>query len=137
MFGLAKRQKDFFDEFFEDFTSFPKLQSSSFMKTDIKELDHGYELMIEMPGFDKEDIKVSVDQGYLVVEATHQSEKETESDKNTYIKQERYYGFMKRSYYIGDINLDDVKGSFDKGILTLNIPKNTPKLPEKKYLEIK
>ncbi len=137
MFGLTKRQKDFFDEFFEDFTSFPKLQSSSFMKTDIKELDHGYELMIEMPGFDKEDIKVSVDQGYLVVEATHQSEKETESDKNTYIKQERYYGSMKRSYYIGDINLDDVKGSFDKGILTLNIPKNTPKLPEKKYLEIK
>lgn len=73
------------------------------MKTDIKETDNAYTFLIDLPGFKKEDIKVSIERCYLVVLAISSSE--IEDKKDNYIRRERSYGSMTRSYYVGDVAL--------------------------------
>ena len=136
---LMPRRNDFdlWDDFFND-PFFSSRKEMKLMKTDIREKDDKYLLDIDLPGYSKEDIKISVDDGYLTVFAKKEESKE-ESEKGSYIKKERYSGECQRSFYIGDnIEAEDVKASFKNGILTLDIPKkeDQEKLPEKKYVEI-
>lgn len=135
MMSLFKRDRDFFDSLFDDFnfTPFVKVET---MKTDIKESEKAYEVHVELPGFDKKDVKVSVDNGYLVVEAERKFEPEEEKS-GKYIKRERHYGMMKRSFYIGDVSMDTIEGSFNQGVLKLTIPKEIKRIETKKYLELK
>ena len=67
MLSLFKKDRDFFDSLFDEFRVAPFGNDVS-MRTDIKENEHGYELAIEMPGFDKQD-KVILEEGHLMVEA--------------------------------------------------------------------
>ena len=111
--------------------------AGNLMKTDIKELDNGYELEIDLPGFKKDEIKAELNNGYLTVSAA----KGLKEDKKTgkYIRRERYAGACQRSYYVGeDITEEDIKASFEHGILTLFVPKKEakPAVEEKKYISI-
>ena len=111
--------------------------AGNLMKTDIKELDNGYELEIDLPGFKKDEIKAELNNGYLTVSAA----KGLDEDKKTgkYIRRERYAGACQRSYYVGeDITEEDIKASFEHGILTLFVPKKEakPAVEEKKYISI-
>lgn len=127
---------DLFDPFFNDFFGLDRnVRRNEVMKTDIIDHDDSYEMKIDLPEIKKEDIKMSLDNGYLTIEA--KVEKNTdENDK--YIRKERYYGEYERSYYVGDnITENDIDAKLQDGVLTLNIKKTEPKLPEKKYIEIK
>ena len=135
MLSLLRRDRDFFDSLFDELKVSP-FNQDVFMRTDIKENDKGYILAIELPGFEKNDVHVSLDNGYLMVEAERKSESNNHDKDGKFIKRERYYGIMKRSFYVGPIDLSDIKGSFDKGLLTLEIPKESKKIETKKYLEI-
>lgn len=110
------------------------------MLTDIKESDKGYELEMELPGFKKEEIKASLENGYLIISAEkglEQDEKDKEGKK--YIRRERYTGSCQRAFYIGDeIEQGDIKASFKHGILRLDIPKKQPKpqVEENKFISI-
>ena len=140
--------KDMFDDFFgfpfyddKDFKKMEKKlyghREKNLMKTDVKESDSGYELEMDLPGFQKEDVKVSLENGYLTVSAVKESGDETESGK--YIRRERYSGACQRSFYIGeDVEQEDIKGEFKHGILKLSIPKTEakPAIEEKKYITI-
>ena len=117
--------------------------AGNLMKTDIKELDNGYELEIDLPGFKKDEIKAELNNGYLTVSAAKglDEDKEDKEDKKTgkYIRRERYAGACQRSYYVGeDITEEDIKASFEHGILTLFVPKKEakPAVEEKKYISI-
>lgn len=114
--------------------------AGNLMKTDIKELDNGYELEIDLPGFKKDEIKAELNNGYLTVSAAKGFDEDKE-DKKTgkYIRRERYAGACQRSYYVGeDITEEDIKASFEHGILTLFVPKKEakPAEEEKKYISI-
>ena len=127
---------DLFEDVFGD--SFFKEHESQFMKTDIREKDNKYLIDIDLPGYEKENIKIDVEDGYLTIQATTDTESE-EEEKGKFVRKERYTGSCSRSFYIGeDIRSEDIKASFKKGILTLEIPKfdEQKKLPEKKYIEI-
>ena len=111
--------------------------AGNLMKTDIKELDNGYELEIDLPGFKKDELKAELNNGYLTVSAAKGLDEDKE-DKKTgkYIRRERYAGACQRSYYVGeDITEEDIKASFEHGILTLFVPKKEakPAVEEKKY----
>ena len=110
------------------------------MKTDIKEYDNGYELVMDLPGFTKDEIKVSLENGYLTISAAKGLDKDEEDKKNgTYIRKERYAGACERSFYVGeDVTQSDIKGEFKHGILTLNIPKKEakPAVEGKQYIAI-
>ena len=110
------------------------------MLTDIKESDNGYELEMDLPGFKKEEIKASIENGYLIISAEKGLEKdEKESEGKKYICRERYTGSCQRAFYVGDdIEKDDIKASFKHGILHLDIPKKQPKpqVEENKFISI-
>jgi len=135
MLSLWKRDRDIFDSLFDEF-KLPLTQNGNLMRTDIKETDHSYQLHVEMPGFKKEDVKVSIDDGYLTIEAERQSDEKDEKD-GKFLRRERYSGVIKRRFYVGQVKLDDLHGEFVDGILKLDIPKETKQLTSKKYLELK
>ena len=108
------------------------------MKTDIKEKKDKYLIDIELPGYEKENIKIDVEDGYLTVHAEIDSNKE-EKDEGKFVRKERYMGSCSRSFYVGDeVKSEDIKASFKNGMLKLEIPKKEEQkeLPEKKYVEI-
>ncbi len=109
------------------------------MKTDIKEMENGYELMIDLPGFKKEEVRAALENGYLTISAEKSLDKE-EEEKETgrYIRRERYSGSCTRSFYVGEgLTQQDIKGEFKHGILTLFVPKKEAKaITESKYISI-
>ena len=109
------------------------------MKTDIKEKGDSYILEMDLPGFKKDEIQVSLENGYLTVQAARGVDKD-EQEKKTgrYIRQERYAGACERSFYVGDdLTQDDIKGEFHHGVLKLTIPKKEAKpAVESKYISI-
>lgn len=128
-----------FDNFMDDM--FPESGRKTFktmpsiMRTDIKETEDQYVLSVELPGFNKEDVKLSLKDGYLNISATAQNEEEEEKD-GKFLRRERYTGAMTRSFYVGeDITEEDVKAKFGNGVLTLSLPKEAPKkIEEPKYI---
>jgi HSP20 family molecular chaperone IbpA len=98
------------------------------MITDIKEYDDKYQLDMELPGFTKDDVKVELKEGYLVINAERNENNEEKDEDVKFIRKERYYGKMSRRFYVGkDMTKEDIKARFANGVLTMDIPK----LPEK------
>ena len=112
--------------------------AKALMKTDIRQTENGYELDIDLPGFKKEDIKAHVENGYLTVQASKGLDKETKDKKGEFIRRERYSGQCSRSYYVGEsITEADIHAKYEDGILHLTLPKKeTPTIPEKRYISI-
>ncbi len=123
---------DFFGDAFDDFFR-PLFYDEKFdsMKTDIKETANAYELDVEMPGFDKEDISIDVDNGYMTIRAEKKEKEESGKEEHRYVRKERSVS-CQRSYYIGDTEESDIKAKYDKGILTVTLPKKEEKKPEGK-----
>lgn len=135
---LSRRNNDlgfgFFDEVFDDFFKpnfFGAKQSA--MKTDIKELENGFDIAIDMPGFDKKDIELTLQNGYLKVEARRE---ENQNDEDNFVRRERSYSCA-RTYYVGEaIKEEDVKAKYNNGTLELFVPKKQKELPQKKNIQI-
>ncbi len=125
---------DFFDRAFDEFFK-PAFfgGAPSVMKTDLKETEKEYELAIDMPGYEKSDINLTLDNGYLTVTAKRE---EKEEEKDSYVKRERSFS-CSRSYYVGDaVTEDDVKAKYVNGTLMLNVPKKEKFVPERKQISI-
>ena len=137
MMLMPRRDYDLFgDDFFGD--DFFKPEKNTLMKTDIKETDNSYILDIDLPGYKKEDIKVELNDGYLLIHA-HTSNEVKDEKKGKFVRRERFTGECSRSFYVGeDIKEDEITASFKNGILNLEVPKVSPeeKKSEKKYIEI-
>ena len=137
MMLIPRDNFDLFDDIFTD--PFFKRNDNKLMRTDIKEHDDNYVISVDLPGYDKENIKVDITDGYLTVSAKTDSEN-NEEEKGKYVRRERYFGECSRSFYVGDdISVEDVDASFKNGTFIMEIPKMDSKkeLPEKKYIEIK
>lgn len=113
---------DLFDNFFDDEDNFFK-KERSLMRTDIKENKKSYLIDIDMPGFAKEDINLSINNGYLQISAEVKKEENSDPDSKV-IRQERFYGKCSRSFYVGEeIDEDEINAEFKNGILKIEIPK--------------
>ena len=112
--------------------------SANVMKTDVHEHEEGYELDIDLPGFKKDDIRLSLENGYLTVNAAKNLDKDKKDIKGKIIRQERYAGSMQRSFYVGDaLTETDIKAKFEDGVLKLSIPKKEArKIPEARTIAI-
>ena len=118
----------FFDDFMDDFS-----KKNVGMKMDIYEKDNKYVVEVDVPGYKKDDIKISCENGYLSITAEKKSE---EKEDKKYIHRERsFVGRETRQVYVGDINEDSIKAEFKDGILVISLDKEEKK-PEKKYIEI-
>jgi len=128
--GWEPFDRDFFD------ISRPVLHRSSLMKTDIRESGDSYELQIDLPGFDKEDIDIELDKGYLNVSAHRRSQQE--EDSAGFIRRERYAGSCSRSFFVGeDVSEEQISARMENGILKLCLPKKEEcKEPEARKIMI-
>lgn len=137
MTKLVKRNNSlsFFDDFFDDFFQPVTRNMNASMKTDILELENGYELQIDVPGFEKEDIKMSLENGYLTIEAKKENLEEKKDVH--YVKRERFLGTCARSFFVGEeIAEKDIKAEYDKGTLKVFVPKEGTNVKAKKYIAI-
>lgn len=133
--------RGFMNDFFDDdfLMDFRGNKTNNLMKSDIKETENSYLLEVELPGFDKNEIKAEVKNGYLVIEAKHDEKKDEKDEEGKYIRKERYSGYCTRSFYVGEgLTEKDIKGKFENGILCLEVPKKEPEkaVEEKKYIQI-
>ena len=121
-----------YNSLFDDFTSpFDEFWNSTesktlnkTMQTDIKEIGDNYELIMDIPGVKKEDIKVELKNGYLNISAISNKSVEEKDENQNYIRKERFSGSYSRSFYVGDnITTQDISGKFENGTLKLIFPK--------------
>ena len=140
----------FGESLLDDWMDFPRMErpsvehklygtnSARIMKTDVHETDDGYELDIDLPGFKKDNIDISLENGYLAVSASKSVDNDEKDEKGKLIRQERYSGSMQRSFYVGDeITEDEIKAKFEDGVLKISVPKeDVNKIPEKKTIAI-
>ena len=115
---------DMFDEFME---------TNNSMKCDIYEKDGKYHIEMDVPGFDKKDINIESDKGYLTIKAEHKMDNEDKGKK--YIRRERSYGKFTREFYLGDIDSENIHAEFNNGVLKLEVP-TLNKIETKKTIEI-
>ena len=134
---------DMFDDFDRDFfRGFNRPEhalygknASRMMKTDVKETDEGYEVAVDLPGFNKEEIKLELNKGYLTISTEKSLNKES---TGKLLRQERYVGTMQRTFYVGEaLTEEDIKARYENGVLLLTLPKKEArKVPEKKQILI-
>ncbi len=117
----------FFGFLTSDVGSEGKETHSLSMKTDIKEDDKNYIMDIDLPGIEKKDISVSLENGYLTIKAQANRDSSEKDKKGNYIHRERFSGMASRSYYVGDIDEKFVQATFNNGVLSLTLPKEEEK----------
>ena len=120
-YGLFNELDDLFSDSFTKF-------DNSIMKTDVRQVENNYVLDIELPGYKKEDVQLSLDGGYLSISAKHEANDEEKDQQGQIIRQERSFGSCQRSFYVGDyLEAADIKAKFDNGILQITLPCESPK----------
>lgn len=104
------------------------------LRTDIRETEGSYELDVEMPGYKKEQIKVSLEQGYLTVSAVKEQKEE---DKTSHFIRKEITETCQRSFYVGDhVTEEQIKAKYNNGILSLTVPKSKPRQVQGKFISI-
>jgi len=123
-------RKFYLDDIFDNIMT----TSRNDMKCDIYEKEGNYHIEMDIPGYDKNDITIEAKDGYLTVTAEKKQEENIE-EKN-YIKRERVYGKYQRSFYLGELDTDNIEAEFTNGTLKVVIPKKEV-IENKKTIEIK
>lgn len=125
-----------FDDFFNSFSSYKKC--NTFMSADISKRKGNYEIDIDIPGYTKEDLKVSLEDGYLVVSVDKdKSTTKCEEDSCEWIQRERFNGSYSRSFYLGVSNDTSVEATYHSGVLTIVVPIKDENITKTKYVEVK
>ena len=139
--------ENLFDDFFDDdFMRLPAWgrhdplygkRGKNLMKTDVRETEDTYEVDIDLPGFKKDEITVDLKEGYLTIQAAKGLDKDEQDKKGKYIRQERYAGACSRSFYVGDVEPDQVSAKYESGVLRVSLPKQAKKeLPQHSTIAI-
>ena len=114
-------------------------RTADLMKTDIKDKDGNYELSIDLPGFNKEDMKIQLKEGYLTIQAARTDNRDEKDENGKYVRRERYTGRCSRSFFVGKtIQQEDVHAKYENGVLKVTFPKEETKkeVEEKKCISI-
>ena len=127
---LSRYGEGFFDPFLDLFAPANFQENNKYakglqMKTDI----------VDLPGIDKQNIHVSLNDGYLTVEAKVE-ENQNNNGNEKYIHKERFTGVSSRSYYVGDVDENDVSAKYENGVLKLFVPKEVPESKKEHHIAI-
>ncbi len=137
-------RENYLDSLFDDFFETPFFRSTgvrtvSAMNTDIREHKEEFEIIMDLPGFAKEDVRAELKEGYLTIRASRAEEKKEEDKEARYLRKERYSGHYQRSFFVGEhITEEDIRAKFKDGTLTIHVPKKEakPEVEETKIISI-
>ena len=129
---------NYLDNMFDDFFTPARTDDFSRMKCDIYLKDNNYIMEMDIPGFNKEDVNIEIDDNdYLTITAEKSTSNDSEDEDKNYVRKERSYGKYQRSFYVGDIDKDSIDATFENGILKVVMPKKEEEKLSKKTIEIK
>lgn len=113
------------DKYFFGEKSMPSMPSMPALscRTDIEDKGDSYLLSAELPGFNKEDIKLDLDGDVLTISAVHSEESEKKEKDGSYVCRERHYGSYSRSFDVSTIRQEEIKAAYKNGVLELTLPK--------------
>ncbi len=132
--GFGTSLFDNFDEFFNRDRNFPRRGNNGLMRTDVEVKDGLYLMKMDLPGYDKNDIKAELKDGYLTITA-EKNENIEEKNESGYVMRERYTGSCSRSFYVGkNVTQEDIQAAFQNGTLCLSFPAESPKKEEERKL---
>ncbi|MDE5888529.1 MAG: Hsp20/alpha crystallin family protein [Bacilli bacterium] len=123
----------YLDDIFDEFGRTPR--TNDMMKCDVYEKDGNYNIEMDIPGYDKKDIKIECDNNVLTIVAEKQAENNEEDENKKYIRRERVYGKVSRTFNFADIDEEAIKAEFTNGILKIVVPKKE-KVETRKVIEI-
>lgn len=133
MYATYKLTRNLFDEIMD--SSFGNRNTTGLMNTDIRETEHGFEMAIDLPGVQKENLTAELKDGYLYISATINRNQEQDNTNSRYLRRERFVGSMRRTFYVGDkVKQEDIHARFQDGVLCLFIPKKQQQALENKQL---
>ena len=130
-------RNDVFDNFFED--PFGSYGATDLMSTDIRDKGGAYEITMNIPCAEKEDVQAELKDGYLTIHASVNAKRDDKDEKGHYIRRERYSGTGSRSFFVGDdVTEEDIKAKFEDGTLKMIIPKKEakPAVETKRFISI-
>jgi len=94
-----------------------------------------YEINMELPGVTEKDIEITIQENALIVKGEKTEEKEDKG--KTYYFSERSYGAFRRTFRLpDDVDAEKVSADFAGGVLTIKVPKVTPKIEPEKRVKI-
>lgn len=133
-------EHELLDLFSQDFNEeFRSMNIPDIMRTDIAQLENQILIEIELPGYEKNQVKAQLQAGYLVIQAVKIPPLEEDSQKRTYLRRERNIGNCQRKYYVGEnVTQDQIHAAMKNGILRILIDNPSNQLEELiKKIEIK
>lgn len=142
MFGLMNRRDFDFDSVIDRFVNdrwnqiTRERSAGVFPVVDIFENEDTVTMKLDLPGVNREDIEISVEEGVLTIKGEKRSNS-PEGEKRTYHMRERTFGKFTRAFTLGEtIDTNSVKAEFKDGVLILSMVRMVPPKPEKKFIAI-
>lgn len=136
--GSLKNDPWDFESMFENFFNsslIPSFYSNNVhMKVDIKENEKEYIVEAELPGINKEEVNIELNDTTLTISVT--KNEQVSEEKENYIRRERHQSSMNRSFYVENVNNEKVDAKFDNGILSIILPKRETTVPKNKKIDI-
>lgn len=132
---LIPRDFDLFSTPFEGFGSLMSIKHP--MSTDIVEDGENLKIIMDLPGVKKENVKITLENGYLTISASTKGDSEEKNEEGTFIRRERHSGELTRSFAVSkDVSKDDIRAKLENGTLTLLVPKEPAKDASSNTIEI-
>ena len=124
-------------DLFDDVFGVPMFGREPLMRTDVEEKDNGYVMKMDLPGYKKEDIHISLQNENLSIEAERKESNEEKNSKGAVLREERFTGKCSRTFYVGkNVKDTDIRASFNDGTLTVTVPKVEEVPEENRFLAI-
>ncbi|MBR6780268.1 MAG: Hsp20/alpha crystallin family protein [Clostridia bacterium] len=127
-----------FEEFDRTFFGAPvaECNRTPSMRTDVTETENAYLLDIELPGFAKEEIGISVEGDYMTVSAERKTESQENDSENRVIRSERRTGKCARTFDVSTVDAQNISAKYENGVLSVTLPKKQPDTPAVQTVEI-
>jgi HSP20 family protein len=135
MYNLENKKNNNYLSMFDDFNSFFDEVLGKDMKTNILEKDDAYVVTSEIPGVSKENIKIDVADNNLTISVSKKDNKETKEKKN-YLVKEISEASYNRTFYLEDMDEDNISAKMDNGILTITVGKVKEVKPKVRMISI-
>lgn len=100
------------------------------LKTDINETDDQYQVKVDVPGIDKQDVKLDYRNNVLSIKVTKQSFADHEDKDHNVVMNERHAGTLQRAYELPNVAADKITATQTDGVLTITLPKTAPSANE-------
>ncbi len=134
VFSVQREMNRMFDSFFRGADEQGLLNGSWLPAVDVAEDENEYVVNVELPGVNKDEVKITLEYNILTVRGEKKAEKETK-DKN-YHRMERSYGSFQRSFTLPtSVKNDKIDAEYRDGILSITLPKEEEAKP--KQIEVK